>query len=92
MLLPVASDAQVMSFEDASALSAWKSDNGSVGISSYRYKFGQSSLMIRWKPGTVVTLENAPGLFEASRAKHGGIQVWFYDEGSQPADLKHIDM
>jgi len=90
MLLPVASDAQVMSFEDASALSAWKSDNGSVGISSYRYKFGQSSLMIRWKPGTVVTLENAPGLFEASRAKHGGIQVWFYDEGSQPADLQLV--
>ena len=56
MLLPVASEAQVMSFEDMSALHAWKSDKSSVGISTYRYKFGQSSLMIRWQPGAVVTL------------------------------------
>ena len=79
-----------MSFEDMSALHAWKSDNGKVGISTYRYKFGQSSLMIRWQPGTVVTLENAPGLFEASRTRDGGIQVWFYDEGSQPGDLQLV--
>ena len=79
-----------MSFEDMSALHAWKSDKSSVGISTYRYKFGQSSLMIRWQPGTVVTLENAPGLFEASRTRDGGIQVWFYDEGSQPGDLQLV--
>ena len=76
-----------MSFEDMTALSAWKCANGkgSVGLSSYRYKFGQSSLRIAWQPGTEVLLENAPGMFDASRSKHGGIQVWMYDEGSDPA-------
>ena len=92
MLLPKASEAQVMSFEDMSALAAWKCTKGkaSVGLSSYRYKFGQSSLRIAWQPGTVVTLENAQGLLEASRSKHGGIQVWFYDEGSQPAEMQLV--
>ena len=90
MLLSVASEAQVISFEDMSALNALKCENGKAGISSYRYKFGQSSLIIRWQPGTVVTFENAPGLFEASRSRHGGIQVWFYDEGSQPAEMQLV--
>lgn len=81
-----------MSFEDISDLSVWKSSDGKVAMTSMRYKFGQSSLKLTWNPGTEVVLDKAPGLFEASRSKHGGIQVWFYDEGSQPADLNLIFM
>lgn len=92
MLFSEVSEAQVMSFEDITALSAWKctKGKGSVGLSSYRYKFGQSSLRIAWQPGSEVLLENAPGMFDASRSKHGGIQVWMYDEGSEPADLQVV--
>lgn len=88
-LLSSEAGAQVMSFEDMSSLHAWKctKGNASIGISSYRYKFGQSSMRIAWKPGTEVLFDNASVLYEASASKHGGIQVWLYDEGSQPADL-----
>ena len=90
MLYPVASEGQVISFEDLSELSAWKSSDGEVSMTSMRYKFGQSSLRLTWKPGTEVVLEKAPGLFEASRSGHGGIQVWFYDEGSSPAYMNLV--
>lgn len=81
-----------MSFEDISDMAAWKSSDGKVAMTSMHYKFGQSSLKLTWNPGTEVVLDKAPGLFEASRSKHGGIQVWFYDEGSQPADMNLIFM
>lgn len=81
-----------MSFEDISDMAAWRSSDGKVAITSMRYKFGQSSLKLTWNPGTEVVLDKAPGLIEASRSKHGGIQVWFYDEGSQPADMHLIFM
>ena len=90
MSFSVTSRAQVMSFEDMSALNAWRVQNGKLGISAYRYKFGRSSMIIKWQPGTVVTLENAPELFDASRSRHGGIQVWFYDEGSEPAQMQLV--
>ena len=79
-----------MSFEDIRDLSVWKSSDGKVAMTSMRYKFGQSSLKLTWNPGTEVVLDKAPGLLEASRSKHGGIQVWMYDEGSEPADLQVV--
>ena len=79
-----------MSFEDIRDLSVWKSSDGKVAMTSMRYKFGQSSLKLTWNPGTEVVLDKAPGLIEASRSKHGGIQVWMYDEGSEPADLQVV--
>ena len=90
MSVSVISEGQVISFESASELSSWKAENGSVGISSLRYKFGSSSLMISWNPGARVTFENAFALLDPSRSKHGGITVWMYDEGSEPADLQII--
>ena len=91
-LISQRSEGQVISFENMNDLYAWKTDNGNIAISSLRYKFGTSSLRINWRPGTVVTLENAPGLLQASRSRHGGITVWMYDEGSVPADLQIIFM
>ena len=90
MLISSGAEAQVLSFEEASDLFAWRSENANIGLSSMRYKFGTSSLKITWTPGSTVTLDNAPGLFDASRSKHGGIQVWIYDEGSVPADLQVV--
>ena len=90
MLISSGAEAQVLSFEEASDLFAWRSENANIGLSSMRYKFGASSLKITWTPGSTVTLDNAPGLFDASRSRHGGIQVWIYDEGSIPADLQVV--
>ena len=87
MLVSSGVGAQVLSFEETADLFAWKSEKAKVGLSGMRYKFGSSSLKITWEPGSVVILENAFGMFDASRSRHGGIQVWMYDEGSEPADL-----
>ena len=90
MSVSMASQAQVLSFENLGDLSSWKTNNADVAVSGMRYKFGTSSLQISWKPGAIVTLEYAPGLMEASRSKNGGITAWFYDEGSQPADMQIV--
>ena len=90
MSFSITSEGQVMSFEQYNELRQWQADNAKIAISSLRYKFGTSSLMITWQPGAKVTLESAPGLFAASRSKNGGITSWFYDEGSQPADMQII--
>lgn len=82
--------AQVVSFEDIKELSAWKVDNGKIAISSLRYKFGTSSLVINWQPGTRVTFESSMRFMEPSRSRHGGITVWMYDEGSPQADLQIV--
>ena len=79
MSVSMASQAQVLSFENLGDLSSWKTNNADVAVSGMRYKFGTSSLQISWKPGAIVTLEYAPGLMEASRSKNGGITAWFYD-------------
>ena len=84
------SHAQVLSFENASELSDWKCDNGRLAISSERYKFGSYSLKIDWQPGTRVSFESPEKFKSTLTSKHCGITVWFYDEGSQPADLNLI--
>ena len=85
MLLPVASEAQVLSFEEVNDLFSWKAEGGGkVSLTNQHYKFGTQSLKIDWKPGTEVVFSNSAAMFEASRSRHGGITVWFYDEGSDP--------
>ena len=79
-----------MSFESMSDLSDWKSDKGKLAISSERYKLGSYSMKITWEPGTRVSFESSEKLNNASKSLHGGITVWFYDEGSLPADLHLI--
>ena len=58
MLISSGAEAQVLSFEEASDLFAWRSENANIGLSSMRYKFGTSSLKITWTPGSTVTLDN----------------------------------
>ena len=90
LLLPSGAEAQVLSFEQGADLMAWRYENARVGLSGMRYKFGSSSLRVSWQPGARITIENPAGLFDASRSRHGGIQVWIYDEGSEPADLQFV--
>lgn len=90
MLLPVASGAQVMSFEKTEDLFNWKAEKGKISLSSQRYKLGETSLKIDWQPGAEVVMLSATGAFDASRSRNGGVTLWIYDESSAPADLQLV--
>ena len=90
IFLQVASHAKVVSFERVSELGVWNIDKGKLSISNMRYKFGSSSMKVDWAPGARLTMDYAPGLYEASQSKAGGVTMWVYGEGGQPAELQFV--
>lgn len=90
MFLSVTSQAKVVSFERVSELNYWKMDKGRLSISPQKYKFGSSSMKVEWTSGARLTMDYAPGLYEASKSKAGGVMMWLYGEGGESGELQVI--
>lgn len=81
ILTSLYANAAAYSFEDASVPTEWNSvANGSLSISSTRYKFQTKALRWDWNAGSVLTVSSPDNLEASSRTSGGGMDTWIYNE------------
>ena len=74
-------------FENSQELQGWNINDGSLSISADKQKLGKHALHIKGAPGSIITIENARGLQQASRSRKGGITAWIYNDKPVDASL-----